>query len=230
MVSSGSGGSGRPVVKSALPARRLCSRPVQDCLTTHLVQPAFDRGLRVAAVRLSWLKQDDATTQSVWDQIVDWRPNLDAMVCQVPGVVMYISAITATQSTISGRKDKSAEYRIHPGIAYWVLADPIVFQERLLFSHLQKNRYGATMKPLLHPYQQTAQDITNAIFTVVKDNVEGVVTRMVVSSSALCCGPDQPMHPLVKLYVLNETESTFAQNLVDRLAEANFPVALEINV
>ena len=214
--------------KWALPARKLTARPVQQALTSSLIVPVLHQGWRVSAFRLSWIKQDDLAIQNIWDQIVQWRTMLDKMLSSIMGIRIYLSAITATQSTQSS-KDTKAQYRVHPGMAYWVAADSTVFDERQMFSHMQGNRFGATMKPLLQPYQQSKADICNAAFTVVKDNVEGTVRRMVDASTEFCLGTEAgEQHPIVKICVLDEDNVQLGKLASDNLTAAKFPVQLVV--
>lgn len=141
------------------------------------------------------------------------------MLAQVEGVHCFVSAITATQTTRSS-KVEGTQYMVKPGMGYWLMGDPQTLQDRVVYSHLQSNPYGASMKPLLHPYQNSQFDIGNALFTVVKDNVEGLVTRAV--------NKDKPNeNPIVKIHAFKNEEWDNLQQLVKELNSQNFHSVLQ---
>ena len=167
--------------------------------------------------------------ETVWNHMVKLQSELDALVKQVPGVLLAVSAITATKTT--KRKGQEVDtightkpqYNVYPGVGYWIVSDESEADDRNLFNIMQNNPVGATLKLLIQPYQQTQDTISNILFSVVKDNNHGYVRRKL--GNAL--GTQTTGLPNVKLISLSKRTEELCQNVHQRLAEARFPIELE---
>ena len=166
----------------------------------------------MSAFRMNWSKQDDNVTRNMWDNIVTLRERLDDLVQNVPGIAFFVSAINATHS-LTKTPVGTQHYKVFPGVAYWLVTYRPIADRREFCTMLQDNDIGATLKLQLQPYQQSDREIRNALFAVVKDNMEGCVRRMVDTGANAV--PGVP-HPLVRLY---NADDEFAQVLEPTLYE-----------
>ena len=216
--------SGSSTSMSTLPAPKLRSRPVCDILDRQILQPIVQNQWSVSAFRMTWPRVLDAN-RNIWDQIVLMRVELDRLVQQIPGALFLVSAINATSAQMKSGSETS--YKIHPGIVYWLVSRQPITDQRSLCSHMNANNCGAMLKLVLQPYQTTEKDIRNALFSGVKDNMEGCVRRLVEESCSHCYGPAERLkEPLVKFYVAPDGPKDMLSQALNDLAAARFRAEL----
>ena len=208
-------------VSDSVKCGTLRSTVVRDTLTTQMVEPVLARGWTVAAFRMNWSRQTDEALQYTWDNIVSIRQEMDQAALQLPGLQLLVSAISATSS----RLPKENRYRNSPGVAYWGALTQGM-DTRSLIGFMQENSSGAQLKLQLQPFQKTKDHVCNALFTVVKDNMEGCVRRLVEEAQRRNHRDVGVMEPIVKLYVRGEKVKNFMLNTVLNLAAARFSVEL----
>ena len=180
---------------------------------------------KVAAFRLIWFGQDSQYLQDTWSHIVSLRTQIDQLVlAQADTMPFVISAITATQSaklkgTSSGG---SSQYRVYPAVSYFIVTENSGLKESDLFNQMQANRFGATMKLMLQPYQQDEKNIINELFHVVKDNAEGCVRRHVDISAQAHPQYQEGKYPIVIVYVKEGERSQHVQRCASNLCQQGF--------
>ena len=205
--------------KAVRPAEKLQSQPVCDVLIHDIIRPVQQNNWNVSAFRMNWSKTGIGE-QSIWDQIVMVRGELDKLAKTIPGGIFVVSAIGASFSPIkSGQK---TSYKIHPFVAYWLVSKRMT-DNRNLCEIMNTNNCGAQVKIMLQPYQTSEKDISNALFNVVKDNVAGCVRRLVEDSCQCYYGPSSRMQePLVKIYVAKNGPITMLKQAVGNLSSVRF--------
>ena len=176
------------------------------------------------AFRMSWISQDATYLQGIWSQIVFLREKLDELLKTIPGMQCYFSALTATAVLRKKYHDPKSKYSIYPGVAYWLLAQDETFNERLLYNQMQTNPIGATMKLILQPYQKDGKSIANALCSVVKDNIDGMVRRTVDSYMEPLSCP----YPIVKVSLWNKHSGSVLHEVSSDLAAARFHMDIEM--
>ena len=194
--------------ESSLPASCLRSPAIKQILSADLVTPVLAHGWKVCAFRMTWSGRDNASVDVVRARLVELREELDKMVQTLPGVLFFVSAITATTSR--ERIEGMTNYFVHPAVGYWVVYAPSVgMDQKDLFCTMQENRLSATLKLLLQPYQHDARHIINSLHLILKNTMDGCVPRMVQASALQCLGQAGANYPLMKIYVLDETQVKF---------------------
>ena len=139
------------------------------------------------------------------ERLVELREELDNIVYTLPGVLFFVSALTATKSSASPKGSAYTQYHLHPAVGYWVVSSPDVrFDQRQLFMTMQENRLNANLKLLLQPYQREEKHIINSLHLVLKDAMDGCVPRMVHASAMQCLGEKGVNYPIVKLHVVDD--------------------------
>lgn len=206
---------------SQLPAKRLSNHFVQDLLTAALVTPEINTVNKVTAFRLSWLKCNEESVRHIWSNILQWRCMFDNVVRKAHGIRYFISAITGTQSTFS-QKGQAPRYSMNPGLGYWILSDGS-FEENALSNQLHGNPYGACLKGLSSVKGQARSEVIgHSLFTVLKDNVDGAVRRMVLENA-----PNDWDGTLAKFIVVAEEERDKMEQVSQGLLQQNFLVSVE---
>ena len=207
----------------------LQSPAAKALLRTGLVEPllADDPTHQALCLRLSWLLAEPGSTQRVWDEMVDVRRIADHHVTSLRGVRLCVSALTATKTS-----RRRGEDSVYPGIGYWLLAEREVCNQRHVATCLgQCPVGGATTKTLLQPYMGSVDEVSNALYTVLKDNTSGYVRRKVDTSAAWrarAAERDHPaQHPLVIIYVIDPALLPLTESLKQQLDNVPFPVQIE---
>ena len=200
------------------PKVSLTSTSARTALRQAIVDPTLTRGFKVSAVRLCWFGDDALQLQPFWENILSLREQLDTIMQSTPGVVYYVSCLTAT---MSGKKKKLS----FPGVSYWIASKkdtPV----RSLFDNMQNNRLGAKMKLLLQPYQEGVDHIYQSIYTVAKDSVEGVVRR-VLDRQALSLHNAAPF-AITKLFSHNEADREWLEGTAEQLRAVKMTIDVEV--
>ena len=156
----------------------MTSPQVRKVLSDQIIAPVVANGWVVSAFRMYWKREQPYSTDMIWGQIAETRTMLDALVRQVPNLLFIISSINATNASFS-----DGTRMVKPGVAYWVVS-----REALdcceLSKHMGRNNVDATLKILLQPFQTSEKDVTNVLYSAVKDNMGGCVRRLVEDSQA----------------------------------------------
>ena len=217
------GGGGGGPSENTLPAPTLQSKYYQEQLRAHLINPILQMGeSKIMAFRLSWLKADPSMAQSLWNSIANMRDAFDLILKQVPGVECFVSALTAT--AVKNKKDTSPKYNIYPRVGYWLVCSEQL-NLRDLYDRMDSNPYGTTMKLVLQPYQKDEKAISSALFSVVKDNIVGMVRRTV--DSAVTSQSHGRRVPIVKVVALTEHTGSILNRACNHLNQARFEVEFE---
>ena len=194
--------------KTSLPASCLSSPAIKQILSADLVTPVLAHGWKVCAFRMTWSGRDNASVDVVRARLVELREELDKMVQTLPGVLFFVSAITATSS--KNRSQGVYTHFIHPGVGYWVVTDPDVgFNQQQLFTTMQLNRFRASMKLLLQPYQQEEKHILNSLHLVLRNTMDGCIPSMVQASALQCLGQEGGNYPVMKIYAVDKSMVNF---------------------
>lgn len=133
------------------------------------MKPTLFRQLTVSAVRLSWFANTAMELQPFYENLTTFRAELDNRIRTVPGILYFVSCLTAT---MSGKKKKLS----FPGVSFWIVSDQAVTFMNL--TNALGDKLGATMKLLIQPYQATAEHAEQVLYTVAKDCLDGVVKRV----------------------------------------------------
>ena len=208
---------------STVPASKLGSRPIKAVLTENIRGPVLQSNWNVAAFRMHW-SRPEINEQTIWDQMVLMREELDKLVKIIPEALFIVSAISATFNQI--KTGQKGSYKIRPYVAYWLVSERMT-DNRNLCDIMNNNNCGAQVKIMLQPYQTTEQDISNALFNTVKDNVTGCVRRLVEDSSESCYGPSERLRePIVKIFVAKRGPMNMLSQAVVNLAGVRFHAEL----
>ena len=199
---------------AAVPASALYSKPVRTVLAERLVGPVLQQCWGVTAVRFNW-PFDHATTQLAWQQIVQWRESLDAVIRAVPDCVYFVSAVTATVSN----------GKVLPAVGYWIVMRSAISDCKLLMAHLTANKLSAKPKLLLQPYQKSEKDFSNALFKIVKDNMSGCVPRL-MQESVQICGVEGQVEPAVRICGVDPAQWSHLETVVSELCQLRFTTKL----
>ena len=205
--------------EAVFPAQLLYSKPIRNVLSDRMVRPVVDKQWSVAAVRLSWPK-DEARVQAIWQKIVKIRQSMDELAKCVPlDCVFLVSSISGSMST---------QRRVcSPSLGYWIVARSHDWDCKLLPDHFHTNTWGATAKLLLQPYQKAHKDYSNTLFTIVKDNVSGCVPRLIQTSLRHCYGEETELwEPATKIWVSDQTLRDTLGQTVSNLMEVRFQTQL----
>ena len=208
-----------PTSKAVRPADKLQPQPVCDVLLEDIIEPVQQNNWNVSAFRMNWARKG-IDEQSIWDQIVVVREELDSLAKTIPGALFTVSAISASYSKMkSGQK---TIYKTNPFVGYWLVSQGMI-DTRTLCDTMSNNKCEAQAKIVLQPYQTTKHDIKNALFTAVKDNTASYVRRLVEDCCERYYGPTKRTHePLVKIFVANNGPKDMLTKAVANLADVRF--------
>lgn len=150
---------------------------MKNVLKTHIIEPLRQDPLKYLAFRLVWTQKEHPNVREVWGNMYQFQEQLCNELMGVPGVIFFISAITATRTTSSGD--------IHPGLAFWLVADPYNIQECQVFTMLRKNIYRAELKLLKYTARVVKCDEKQAdsLSMVLKDTGVGYVTQKLAEAN-----------------------------------------------
>ena len=200
------------------PKVSLTSHAARTALVQNVVDPTLKRNLKVSAVRLCWFGDDAHQLQPFWENILNLRDQLDGIMKSTPGVMYYMSCLTAT---MSGKKKKLS----FPGVSYWIASEkdaPV----RNLFDNMQNNRLGAKMKLILQPYQESIDHIYQSMYTVAKDTADGVVKK-VLERQAACLGNTSPF-AITKLFSHFPADREWLEHAAEQLRAVRMTVDVEV--
>lgn len=203
---------------STRPCGNLKAPAVVNALREYVVTPFYQPDSEIAAVRMSWFNKDHDYLKVISENLTQLRSKLDEYVLKLPGLQVCISAVTATRA---GKKDgKKNETKIYPGVSYWVVFQKGNFNCMSLCSALQgaDDLMGATPKLLLQPYQQSVNDIGNALNSVLKDSMEGCVRKIVDASAKVTLGQAPGEYPIVKAYAWDSQLKSILNTAKNQLA------------
>ena len=175
---------------------------------------------------------------STWADIVRLRQGMDDLVATIPVASFFISAISASTtmikadstSVVKGESSKT-DYKIVPSVSYWMVTNDHEVDMRDLFKGMQVNQFGAVLKLQLQPYQeQSEEQLCNAVFLCVKDNLEGCVRQLVDTSTLKYHASDEEVsrEPIVKIVVKDSDMNSLVGNLVSALDSVQFSVSLNV--
>ena len=214
---------GSPSTEPMWPAPGLRSQAVRSILAKNLVGPTVQNGWNVSAFRMGWIKQDDQGTRNLWDQIVQLRYDLDQLVQTLPGLVYFVSAVTATSSQQKTNTSSSTNVKAHPGVSYWLVSHQQQTDSRQLYTVMHNNRLGANLKLQLQPYQQSEKQYCHALYNTVKDNMEGCVRRLFDASARTL---SIPLEAIVKIIVADQEATPLLTEAVSQLGAVRFHAEL----
>ena len=207
-------------------APSLQSKRIKDILREDLILPLMRSPLQLLAFRLGWIHDtDDVFLQNAWQRILLHQAHFDSALQTMPGVVGFISAVNGTSVFKAKRDDASIKYwRTYPGIACFLICRSD-FTQRVLCDSAKTMFPEATLKFLLQPFQREEKAIMSALCTVVKENIECGVRRLLYENLS-----DRPENPsafsMVRCSALGEPAYSIVRHMAVDLNTAGFPVDL----
>ena len=168
------------------------------------MQPLLQNHLKYLAVRLVWTNKNDQA-ECVWKYITNYQYEVCEQLKGIPGVLFFLSSITATVTM--------ATRAVHPGIAFWLAADPQVVQEYQIYTALRNNTYGASLKIITHRTANNEIDRhVNNVSMAVKDFGPGYVQDKI----RLAGLPETRHYLRERIYMRSTPEETYYIDVLSR--------------
>lgn len=190
--------------------------PVRRILTDQIHGPITENLWGVSAVRFNF-PSDQETIENVWNNIVEHRMQLDAVMLGLPSTIFIISTITGTLI-----RNHNAR-KICPCVNYWVVTEESDYN---IMSKIKGVNYlGAT--PKLLKSRSIPDDDISVLFTILKDNNGGCVPKLLQYSleHSKIDLPEKAQN--LKIYACKPFILPVLEVAVSDLRETGFPAWLQ---
>ena len=186
---------------------KLQSAHIKASLSENIVQPLLQDGLNYLTFRLMWTNKDNHA-EAVWKYITQYQQGLCEQIKMMPGVVFFISSITATVTM--------ATRTVHPGIAFWIATDPNIVKEYQIYTALRNNGFGAELKIVTprNANSEVDRQLQN-LSTTVKDFGPGYVQ----DKMNVVCPQESSQHMRERIYLKSAPKGTSYSTVLFRAQE-----------
>lgn len=156
------------------PQNTLASQ-VRGKINLELVQPLLQEDVKYLAFRLVWNQREHQNTETIWANMFEFQRQMCRQLMTVPGVYFFICSITATKTGTTGD--------IHPGLGFWVVADPYQIIDCQVYTMIRNNGFGAELKILKQrSTDQLDHGQVHSLSIILKDMGVGYVSKKLVDA------------------------------------------------